>query len=46
MGCGFNEIGPCPGRCGVTGGGRFPLVVVHLPGRLATWLFWLGGNGP
>jgi hypothetical protein len=37
MVCGFNEIGPCPGRCGVTGGGRLPLVVIHCgaPGDLA-----------
>ena len=37
MGLWVYEIAPCPGRCGVTGGGRLPLVVVDCgaPGHLA-----------
>jgi len=36
MGLWVYEIDPCPGRCGVTGGGRLPLMVdCRAPGHLA-----------
>ena len=42
----INEIDPCLGDCGVTGGPVGFRWWWFIAGRLATWLFRPGGNGP